>query len=316
VNGIDRIYANDLSPAAYRQIIQNLALNGVDPDRVKLSTKEANVFFLERQGEKFDYIDIDPFGTPVPFLFNAFHAIKPRGGLIGVTATDTAVLHGAHAKACPLKYGAQPLHVPFMKEFGARILVQWIQATAASQGFSIDVKAVLSQAHFIKVFVIVIASRTRASQDLQNVGWVQFCGQCWNTIITRGRFPARLEGECPACGGTLELGGPAWLGHLYDAQFLQRMMDACTGIDSFPQQVETLKILQLMKQDLEGPLLGIHIPKLCDKLNLSGPAFPAIRQELENRGFCYFRSHFDPLIVKTDAAVPVMEEILRHLNEK
>jgi tRNA (guanine26-N2/guanine27-N2)-dimethyltransferase len=314
VEGVGCIYANDLSPAAYRQMVQNLGLNGVESDRVKLSTKEANAFFLERREDKFDYIDIDPFGAPVPYLFNALHAIKPRGGLLGITATDTAVLHGAHAKACPLKYGAQPLHVSFMKEFGARILVQWIQATAASQGFCIDVKAVLSQAHFVKVFVVMKGSRTGATQNLQEIGWVQFCQECWEIVTTRGKFPDGLPSQCPKCGGKLITGGPAWLGSMYDEEFLQRMDAAQEKIDEFPQKGETRKLLTLMRQDLEGPLFGIHIPKLCDKLDISGPAFPAIQAELASLGYAYFRTHFDPEIIKTDAPVAVMEEILRRLS--
>ena len=159
---LPEIYANDLSPAAFRQIVQNSVLNNIGPDRVKISTRDANALFLDRSIEKFDYIDIDPFGTPVPFLQNAFHAIKSRGGLLGVTATDTAVLHGATLKHVLLKYAVRPLHVPFMKEFGARILIQWMHATAASLGFGIDVKVVLSQVHFVKVFATVKLSRTLA----------------------------------------------------------------------------------------------------------------------------------------------------------
>src|SRR4030042_120778 len=79
VSGIDSIYANDISPAAYQQIIQNLVLNSIPSDRVKLSTMDANLFFLQRHQKKNDYIDVDPFGSPAPFLFNAFHALRMTG---------------------------------------------------------------------------------------------------------------------------------------------------------------------------------------------------------------------------------------------
>ena len=37
----------------------------------------------------FDYIDIDPFGSPNPFLAAAIGRIT-RNGIVAVTATDTA----------------------------------------------------------------------------------------------------------------------------------------------------------------------------------------------------------------------------------
>ncbi|HEY6238901.1 MAG TPA: hypothetical protein VIZ68_06945, partial [Thermoplasmata archaeon] len=41
----------------------------------------------------FDYVDLDPYGTPVPFLDAALQGLGP-GGLLAVTATDTRVLAG------------------------------------------------------------------------------------------------------------------------------------------------------------------------------------------------------------------------------
>ena len=120
--------------------------------------------------------------------------------------------------------------------------------------------------------------------------------------------------QCPACGGELEIGGPAWLGPLYEEQFLGRMVDACNALDPFPKKSETLRLLALMQQELRGPILGIHIAKLCDKLDVSGPPFSAIQAELDRQGYIHFRTHFDPLILKTNAPVAVMEDILRRLN--
>ncbi|MCU0373510.1 MAG: ATP-binding protein, partial [Ignavibacteria bacterium] len=44
----------------------------------------------------FDYIDIDPFGSPCPFLDAAIKRLS-RGGILAVTATDTSALAGKSA---------------------------------------------------------------------------------------------------------------------------------------------------------------------------------------------------------------------------
>ncbi len=312
--GIEQIYANDINPGACRQMMENFILNAIPPERVKISTQDANLLFLQRQRKSFDYIDIDPFGSPVPYLYNAFHALRMAGGMLGVTATDTALLHAAHAKACLLKYAAKPLHAPFLKELGARILVQYIATVSASLGFGIEPKIVVSQAHFVKAFVTVKRSKTMASKNLAEIGWVHFCPNCWNTTVTEGKFFTQLPQSCPNCGNQYDIAGPAWIGHLFDASYLDSMTLACQQDENFPEKDATLRILELMNQDLAGPIFGIHIHQLCDKLNVSGPSFEFIRGELTKLGYKSFRSHFDPLIIKTVAPIEAVAEILRKAN--
>ena len=60
--------------------------------------------FLMENHQKFDFIDIDPFGSPGKFLSSAFHAIKD-GGMIAVTATDLRHLCTSPPDSL-MKYGA------------------------------------------------------------------------------------------------------------------------------------------------------------------------------------------------------------------
>ena len=68
----------------------------------------------------FDYIDVDPFGSPNPFLDAAIKRIA-RDGILAVTATDTAPLCGTYTNACRRKYWAVPLRNELMHEIGIRI---------------------------------------------------------------------------------------------------------------------------------------------------------------------------------------------------
>lgn len=51
-------------------------------------------------------VDLDPYGTPTPFLDAAVQCVH-EGGMLLVTATDMAVLAGGnHAESCFAKYGS------------------------------------------------------------------------------------------------------------------------------------------------------------------------------------------------------------------
>lgn len=52
----------------------------------------------------FDVIDLDPYGSAVPFLNSALKSIK-NGGLLCVTCTDTRVLCGSDRHKCYYLYG-------------------------------------------------------------------------------------------------------------------------------------------------------------------------------------------------------------------
>ena len=69
---------------------------------VSFSTREEN------NGDRFDAVDVDPFGTPSPFVDCALRSIKD-GGLLSVSATDSGVLCGVYPKVALRKYLGLPL---------------------------------------------------------------------------------------------------------------------------------------------------------------------------------------------------------------
>ena len=113
------IYINDGSKIAIKHIKKNIKANKLNKFQFEIHNKDANIFMFEQKG--FDYIDIDPFGSPNPFLDIACKRIA-RNGILAVTATDTAPLAGAYPKACKRKYNAVPLHTDIKHEIGIRIL--------------------------------------------------------------------------------------------------------------------------------------------------------------------------------------------------
>ena len=71
---IKEVCFNDVNPKAVKIIKENLKTNKV---KGKVFCKDANMFLLESQG--FDYIDIDPFGSPNFLLDSAVKRLSRNG---------------------------------------------------------------------------------------------------------------------------------------------------------------------------------------------------------------------------------------------
>ena len=83
--------------------------------------------------DRFDVIDLDPYGSPTAFLDGAVQSLK-SGGLLCVTCTDTAVLCGNASETCYTKYGAISLKSKACHEMALRIVLQCIESHANRYG--------------------------------------------------------------------------------------------------------------------------------------------------------------------------------------
>lgn len=59
----------------------------------------------QHKKDRFDAVDLDPYGCPTMFLDAAVQCVAD-GGLLLVTATDMAILAGNSPETCYVKYGA------------------------------------------------------------------------------------------------------------------------------------------------------------------------------------------------------------------
>ena len=63
---------------------------------------------MRADGEYYDVVDLDPYGSAIPFLESTIGVIE-NGGLLCVTFTDMAVLCARRPHVCSYKYGTVPL---------------------------------------------------------------------------------------------------------------------------------------------------------------------------------------------------------------
>jgi tRNA (guanine26-N2/guanine27-N2)-dimethyltransferase len=108
--------------------------------------------------KQFDVIDLDPYGSAVPFLDGAVQAVTD-GGLLCVTCTDLAILSGSsHPETCFAKYGGTPVRAEFCHEMALRLVLHALQTSAARYKRVITPLASFSIDFYIRMFVRVHTS--------------------------------------------------------------------------------------------------------------------------------------------------------------
>ncbi|MFW6231130.1 MAG: hypothetical protein ACOC32_03850 [Nanoarchaeota archaeon] len=158
---------NDHADDFATSLKKRLVLNGIDADddRVQISQSDANIFLLGSGG--FDYIDIDPFGTPNPFLDAAVQRIA-RNGILAVTATDTSALAGTYADVCKRKYDAIPLRNWLKHVVGVRILIRKVQLVGAQYDKALYPVFSYAKDHYYRVFFRCVKSKDKCTEIVKS----------------------------------------------------------------------------------------------------------------------------------------------------
>lgn len=284
------VFLNDGSGHAVELIKKNAELNGVTVD---ISNEDANLFLSKHE---FDFIDIDPFGTPVPFLDNSVLAVS-KNGYLGVTATDAAPLCGVYPKACFRKYGAKPLRSEFCHEVGLRILLGYVARTAAK--YSRGVKCLLghSTEHYFRLYVKLSSGKRNADSSLSEIGYVYYCRACLNRIYRKGFLSETLTCKC---GNPYETAGPLWLGRIKDNAVLKKVIKKSYYLKS----TQTEKLLNTIFEEIDVPFY-YDVHRLCKHLKVNSPPLDEIVNALSDQGYRVSRTHFCPTGIKTDAPLNV-----------
>ena len=302
---VKEAYLNDLNPNAYKVIKINAEVNGV-ADRVVASNQEAGIF-LTRHGEaryRFEYVDVDPVGSPSRFIENSIRACEHLG-VVGASATDLAALTGVKPKPCMRKYDTIPAHTPFSKELAIRIMMGFLARAAARLNVGITPLLSFYHRHFIRIFAQVRRGRSRALESIQNLGWVTYCSNCISIESTSlADVPGRV---CRVCGGRVAIAGPLWMKHLSDNNLALRMLEKAG------EYKEASRILNRIV-DEDTSLVGYYpIPLLSRHVKRSPPSPKLVVEKLRECGYNASTTHVDPNAVKTNAPPGDIKQILASL---
>jgi tRNA (guanine26-N2/guanine27-N2)-dimethyltransferase len=93
IPNVKQLMANDIDPKAVELMTKNFEFNDIPREKYTATTEDAVFLMQKNKAEKklFDVIDLDPYGSAIPFLDSALADLH-TGGLLCVTFTDMAVL--------------------------------------------------------------------------------------------------------------------------------------------------------------------------------------------------------------------------------
>jgi len=309
IRGVKKVLIGDINERAFNLAKHNVRLNGLQ-ERVTVQHKDANCL-LSCHGaphKRFDVVDVDPFGSPVPYLDSAVRALR-NNGLLAVTATDLAPLCGVHSKACVRKYGGKPLRTEYCHELAVRLLTGCIATLAAKHDISISVVFSHCTDHYIRVYAEIAYGAKKADESVKNLGYVLHCFNCLHRETAKDLFTKHIE-KCPECGSKMDYSGPLWLERIFDRQFCELMAKENTHM-AFRNSGKIAKLLSLAKGEAEAQATYYVLDKISDKLALPVPSVDAMLQILHDNGFQAFPTHFSSRGVRTGAPALAMQELLR-----
>jgi tRNA (guanine26-N2/guanine27-N2)-dimethyltransferase len=309
VKSVQKVLINDINEKAYQLAKYNVQINGLNK-RVTVKNRDAN-FLLAHYGaprKRFDAIDIDPFGSPVPYLDSAIRAIR-NGGLLALTATDMAPLCGVHPKACIRKYGGKPLRTEYCHELAVRLLAGCLAITAAKQDIGINVVFSHSTNHYIRIYATTKYGAKKADESIKNMGYMLHCFQCFHRETLSKPFLFAESEKCSECGSKMSVAGPLWLAKIVDRKFCESMGEGLRQ-RSFRFKGRIGKILALITGEIEAPATYYVVDKLCDALSIPVPSVKKLVDALKKENFQAFLTHFNQNGIKTNVPAVKIKQIL------
>ncbi|MBI2146663.1 hypothetical protein HYU22_04960 [Candidatus Woesearchaeota archaeon] len=296
---INHLFINDLKENFPKVFQENMALNKIKSSNLSAFNEDANLFLLNRVNDSkkpanfcgyFDYIDLDPFGSPNHFLSAAIARIA-RGGIIAVTATDTAALTGTYPKVTRRKYWSEPLRNYLMHETGLRILIQKVQLLGVQFDKALRPLLAYSKDHYYRVYFQSEIGKEKCDALLKEHHYFLFCAKCLNFKTSY------FNNERCRCHHDFTFAGPLWTGPLLDQKLISHMATN----NPFPEEQ---KLMDILHQESMINVMGFYDSHVLAQ-HFGKEPVPLATVLKAWKGV---RTHFSPTGVKT---TKTLEEVAR-----
>uniref|UniRef100_A0A8C1IMT5 tRNA (guanine(26)-N(2))-dimethyltransferase n=1 Tax=Cyprinus carpio TaxID=7962 RepID=A0A8C1IMT5_CYPCA len=327
VPGLKSITANDYSAKAAALIARNAQHNNVS-HILQASQRDASMVMYEARGkkERYDVIDLDPYGSPSPFLDAAVQAVS-EGGLLCITCTDMAVMAGNSGETCYSKYGSMSIKSKYCHEMALRIILHSLDQRAAVYQRYIEPLLSVSVDFYIRVFVrvktgqaVVKNSASKHALLYNCVGCGAFHLQRMGKKMSQGKHMKYSAATGPPVGPNCEhcrqrhqLGGPIWAEPIHDITFVQKVLGAVSGN---PTRFRTSKriegVLSMVTEELRDVPLYYVLDHLSSTVHCNTPPMLQFsRSALLHAGYRVSLSHACKNAVKTNAPAGVLWDLIR-----
>ncbi|MHA1408989.1 MAG: tRNA (guanine(10)-N(2))-dimethyltransferase [Candidatus Odinarchaeia archaeon] len=308
----DSILLNDNNYHAYRLIKKNIRANKVR-HIVEARNEDANDLLNLYKYSKwnFDYIDVDPFGSPIPFISSAIQALKKRDTIIAVTATDMSVLCGVYPLKALKTYGGFSLRTEYCHEIGLRLLLHKLNHEFSLNEIAMKPLLAYYADHYLRAYIL-LKSRSSLTNNLEKYVFIEHCFNCYYRRSVKDFSDFNIQ--CPICGEKLSYAGPMWSGELIDKEALQEIVND-TELSYLHTYKRIKKLLNILLLEYDMPLTYYNIHVLCDSFQINVPKMEDIISQL-SKEYRVTKTHFNSRSIKTDAPLPVIKDTLTALSKK
>jgi tRNA (guanine26-N2/guanine27-N2)-dimethyltransferase len=239
----------------------------------------------------FDYVDIDPYGSPIGFVPTAIRAVRD-GGVLAVTATDLMVLAGVQPGACERLYGSHPVRGRLGPESGLRILIAYLARAAVEGGRTVRPLLAYVRGHHVRVYLELGGAGPQPAAN--PIALIET--DTWTGPYLGERGPY----------------GPMWLGRLFEPTLTTRFVTPATAA----RPRETGTFLALLREEA-----AVDLPFYYEANELAGalglpypPSRESLAGALRDQGYRFARTHMRPEGFRTDAPRAAVERTTASLG--
>ena len=287
------------------------------------------------------WVDIDPFGSPMPFLDTAIQSLAKKA-IIEISATDTAALSGSSKTALMRRYGARINPDNLAHDSGLRVLMACVARTAAKHGRVAKPLLSVWDSHHLRISVKISKSIEGANQVEKSLGWrikepnekevVASMEEGLTPQSSTDSLPMHcfLPLSYPINRQDKRISGPLWIAPLGDSEVMtnfteEEVVTMCTT-EYFKEnpmnwserdfEIEKRKIVRCIKniknesEIIEGEFL-ILTDDLASWRNVGSPPSPKkMVSKINEKGFKAALSHYPKPSFRTNAPWEVIIDVL------
>ncbi|MFZ8783385.1 MAG: N2,N2-dimethylguanosine tRNA methyltransferase [Desulfurococcaceae archaeon] len=302
---------NDIDPRAYYYIKRNILLNKLEGS-LEAFNQEANTLLnmLVFSGVLVDYVDVDPYGSPAPFIDSVFKPLA-KSAYIGLTATDLAPLSCTHPHKTLTRYWDKCVKVDFDKEYALRLLIANVAMRAAALGYALKPLLSVVHRHYIRVFFAANRSYNKAYRVLDEcLGYIWYCAD----TLERGYIKDVHDTPLCSSGRKPTVLRRTWICSTSSSEVVAEVLNKAREAGFI--HPDTTRILEALNAEVEISAPYTRLDKLCGALKVNMPKISVLISRLREVGFKATRTHMEVRGLRTNAPFEELRKILLDLAQR
>ncbi len=330
---ISLITINDMDKKAVECIKINIEKNKVNEEILKVHQEEATSLMYKNL-KLYDIIDLDPYGSAIPFIDSCIQCGK-NGSLLCLTFTDMPVLCGNYPETTLYKYGSIPYKVPFCHEMAKRIALYSISNNASKYKKVIKPLLSYNAEFYIRLFFIIKESPDDCKKNPFKYGYMWHCRQCQNRIIKpmaeykenkKANSVVKFSNltidnvKCNCCNSFMCMCGPFWISDLHDEDWIKDLLGNLNKSEwsylKYNSRIENILKGILNELVLKDMIFNYDYSQFSRDVNLSVFKMGIFEGAINSLGYKMVQSYYDPNLFKTDAPPEVIYDIMKSYKKE